>query len=547
MIQQTNYKIIELTSAAHKHGNLNIRACGTDFFPETIFGGSSKSKGLGQQIFLKVDGFDETIKTDIPTDKISGRPRWIFRERAWVKRFVQLHKLKPGDHVRIRRIGSLEFRVSPLTDGVQSKVQITTPLSKRLNLLSLFSGCGGMDLGFEGNFKVFSPCINKHIHPDWVEKETKGQIRLKPTCFKTIFANDVMDSARRAWLPYFSKRNATHNRFHLGSIVDLVKQAGQGSSNIFPEKVDIVTGGFPCQDFSNAGKRRGFSSHRSHNGELISSNKLTVENRGALYIWMRKVIDITRPKMFVAENVKALTTLEDARETIENDFRNVGKSGYIVLSKVLHAVEYGVPQTRERIFFYGFRKSALKKSVLKILSSHHIPSELDPFPIPTHRLPDGLCIDRRIPSVTVRQVLKGLPEPEDAGFDLSQVSYSGARYYGRHCQGNIEVDLDQPGPTIRAQHHGNIEFRRLSKKHGGRRIDELDSGLRERRLTVRECARIQTFPDDYEFVRKESNSVESKLSATEGYVLVGNAVPPLLAYHLSSRLQELWPIYFRKD
>ena len=78
---------------------------------------------------------------------------------------------------------------------------------------------------------------------------------------------------------------------------------------------------------------------------------------------------------------------------------------------------------------------------------------------------------------------------------------------GRHCQGQQEVRLDGIGPTIRSEHHGNIEFRRLSKAHGGKHDEELKKRLKERRLSVRECARIQTFPDDYEFIipEKEGN------------------------------------------
>jgi DNA modification methylase len=104
--------IIELTSAAHKYGNLNIRPCGLDFFPKDAFGGSTKThKGL--QITIKAKGLPDPIKTDIPTDKKSGRPRWIFRKRYWVKSFIDHHKLRPGDTVIINRIDKKTYGIIP--------------------------------------------------------------------------------------------------------------------------------------------------------------------------------------------------------------------------------------------------------------------------------------------------------------------------------------------------------------------------------------------------------------------------------------------------
>ena len=116
---------------------------------------------------------------------------------------------------------------------------------------------------------------------------------------------------------------------------------------------------------------------------------------------------------------------------------------------------------------------------------------------------------------------------------------------GIHCQGQKEVDLDKLAPTIRAEHHGNIEYRRLAIENGGKKIDELQKGLKERRLTLRECARIQTFPDDFNFViSKNDKNTKFDVSPSIGYKLVGNAVPPLLAYHLAKKIETNWEFYF---
>jgi DNA (cytosine-5)-methyltransferase 1 len=244
---------------------------------------------------------------------------------------------------------------------------------------------------------------------------------------------------------------------------------------------------------------------------------------------MKRVIELTLPKVFIAENVKGLISLANVKDIIEGDFSAIGKDGYIVIPKLLFAPDYGIPQTRERIIFIGLNKTYLKATAIAHLENNDI------FPRPTHEFKTYS---------TVGQILSSLAEPEDELFDLSQKSYSKAKYYGK-TQGQIEVNLQGLGPTIRSEHHGNIEFRRLSLELGGKIVNELEAGLKMRRLTVRECARIQTFPDDFQFVRQQ-NKGDGKysLSATDGYKLIGNAVPPLLVYHIAKHLENQWDYLF---
>ncbi len=129
--------------------------------------------------------------------------------------------------------------------------------------------------------------------------------------------------------------------------------------------------------------------------------------------------------------------------------------------------------------------------------------------------------------------------------DLSQRYYSRAKYMGKHCQGQSEIALDGFGPSIRSEHHWNIEYRRLSKEHGGLLDKELREGLLERRLTPRECALIQTFPPDYPFVINRKDSSRFLLSPSGAYKIIGNAVPPMLAYNIARRIEEVWNLYFK--
>ena len=391
-------------------------------------------------------------------------------------------------------------------------------------VISLFTGCGGMDLGFEGGFDVPAECVNAALHPDWIERDHgNGWVRLRPTGFRTVLACDIRESARRIWVRNFAKRGHSPGEFVLRSVVDLVKAHRRGEFT-FPE-AEVVTGGFSCQDFSTAGKRAGFRSGVDHLGRPMAADSPADECRGMLYHRMREVIGIVRPLVFVAENVDGLRSVGDALSVISSDFAAIG---YTVSARTLYAPEHGVPQTRKRIVFIGLRTDAVVGDIA------------DPYPALTHGSP-VIFEDGRRPCVTSGTALRGLPEPADSA-DPSQRSLSNAKYLAGGYQGQIEVPLGRPGPTIRADHHGQIEFRRLSIEHGGRHADEIAAGLPERRLTVRECARLQTFPDDFELVVEGSG--DERVPKTAAYLGVGNAVPPLLAYGIAMRLLEVWPVAF---
>jgi DNA (cytosine-5)-methyltransferase 1 len=210
---------------------------------------------------------------------------------------------------------------------------------------------------------------------------------------------------------------------------------------------------------------------------------------------------------------------------IVDDFSSIG---YGVKAKTLSCVNYGVPQTRVRVIFIGVKNG--------IANDNWFPQQTHANATTCADGTSGFFAENQMDIVTSGLAFAGLEEPEKT-LDPAQRSLSRALFYGHHMQGQAEVVSTKPSPTIRAEHHGNIEFRRLTADHGGKNLHEINAGLPERRLTVRECARLQTFPDDFEFVFDGDN--HSRGGGPDAYRAIGNAVPPLLAYHIASRIKEL--------
>ena len=309
------------------------------------------------------------------------------------------------------------------------------------SVVSLFAGCGGLDLGFRGDFKFLDKEYSKRK-------------------FKIIWANDFDENACKTYSVYF-KHNAVCA--DIREVLD-----GKKGLEPLPKSSDVVLGGFPCQDFSFAGKRLGFDGQR-----------------GTLYRAMVEVVRRNNPLMFVAENVKGLLSMYSggAIKQIVEDFSKVNK-GYHVTYKLYLSADYEVPEMRERVVIVGTRKD-----------------KLPPFNHPEPYLLENEWI-------TAKVALKDL-EKLPAGA-VANHFWSGAKKF--KGQGNGLISADRPGPTMRAEHHGNIEFHWNGN----------------RRLSAREAARIQSFPDDMIFYP----------STSAAYKQIGNAVPPVMAWHVATAVQK---------
>lgn len=313
---------------------------------------------------------------------------------------------------------------------------------EKFTVISLFSGCGGMDLGFIGNFN----CLDK---------------KYSENPFEIVLANDINEKATLT---------QKHNFKNINVVCEDVVKLVEGKL----PKADVLIGGFPCQDFSLAGKQQG----------------LKVE-RGNLYKSMIKAIQNVKPKVFIAENVKGLILLENglAIKTIISDFE---KCGYNVKYKLFNTADFGVPQLRERVIIVGVRKD--------IQNEFQFPNQTH-FEKPLSGQESWISIKDAIEDLEDDLVLN---TKFNCGFSKAKKN---------NGQGNSITKADRPSPTMRAEHHGNIEFHYKLP----------------RRLSAREAARIQTFPDDFEFLK----------STTDAYRQIGNAVPPVFAWHIAKSVIDL--------
>ena len=326
--------------------------------------------------------------------------------------------------------------------------------------VSLFSGCGGFDLG------------------------------LRAAGFRTLFANDFNESAAETY---------KHN---LGEI--LLKDIREVE---FPKMVrpDLLTAGFPCQPFSNAGLRKG-----------------TKDSRGDLYLTALKAVRILKPKTVVFENVRGLlSSKHDGRRVIEIIVENLSDLGYSVNFSLVDASRHNVPSKRLRVLIVGVRRKdglgkfafpegrdrpelALKNIIFDIpkrgvTGVDEVQSYSPQAQMLEKYIPEGGCW-RDVPDKFLPPRMKKIKE--------NIVRYHYPRFYQR-------CDRDEIAGTITASFQPEKAGVFHPREH--------------RALSVREVARIQSFPDWFEF----------KGITSQKYLQIGNAVPPRLAYEIGLQLDKV--------
>ena len=284
---------------------------------------------------------------------------------------------------------------------------------------------------------------------------------------------------------------------------DIQKISTEGIKNYLDseEEIDLLSGGYPCQSFSYAGNRLGIE-----------------DARGTLFYDFAKILDELKPKMFLAENVKGLRTHDKGR-TLQTMIKVFEDEGYSVAYEVLNAVHYGVAQKRERIFIVGIRNNVAK-----------VVNKAFEFPKPYSY------------QLTLGDILKDVPPSECATYNekkkevLKHVSPGG-------CWRDLPDDIAREYmKTTYFMGGGRTGIaRRLSWDEAGLTVlctpaqkqterchpDEL------RPFSIRENARIQSFPDDWEF----------EGSLAQKYKQIGNAVPVNLAKEVGKAMREYLELY----
>lgn len=340
-------------------------------------------------------------------------------------------------------------------------------INSKINTVSLFSGAGGLDLGVElaglsvtlGEKKAYTLFQDEQLFKTALQKY--GIVN-------TIYSNDMFEAANQTYSTNFSDTVVQDSR-------DIRKVISFPSSN-------LMLGGFPCPGFSAGGPR------------------LLDDPRNFLYIHYIRALMQSLPAFFVAENVRGLLTMGGGRvlQQITEDF---SAAGYRVVTKLVNARDYGVPQSRERVFIVGVRNDIDK----------HFQYE---FPKPTHGTLET-------PWLTLKDTIANLPYEAE---DVYQGGYS-SMYMSR----NRKKKWNDQSFTIQAS------GRQAPQHPAGEPMEHVEKDLWKfkgelnRRLSVRECARIQTFPDWFNFSDGGNMNTTTNHRLNQQYKQIGNAVPVVLA------------------
>lgn len=330
-----------------------------------------------------------------------------------------------------------------------------------MNVISLFSGCGGLDLGFEkAGFNI--PIANEFD--------------------KTI------------WETF--KINHPKTKLIEGDIRNVTKK---DIEEFFDGEIDGIIGGPPCQSWSEAGSLKGIN-----------------DPRGKLFFDYIRLLKEFKPKFFLAENVSGMLANRNS-DAVKNIINMFEEAGYNVSLTMINAKDYGVAQERKRVFYIGFREDL----------------DID------FVFPDGSTKedDKKI---TLRDIIwdlqdSALPANEKNKHNPDAINnneYFTGAYSPIFMSRNRVKEWDEQAYTVQASgRQCQLHPQAPKMVKVGKNDCRFENGKEElyRRMTIREIARIQGFPDDFKFVYENTN---------DAYKMIGNAVPVNLAYEIAIAIKE---------
>lgn len=330
-----------------------------------------------------------------------------------------------------------------------------------MNVLSLFSGCGGLDLGFErAGFCI--PVANEY----------------DPTIYDTF------------------KKNHPNTHLIEGDIRQVTKE---DITPYITGEVDGIIGGPPCQSWSEAGALKGIE-----------------DARGQLFYDYIRILREFRPKFFLAENVRGMLANRHS-EAVKNILKLFDESGYDVTLTLVNAKDYGVAEERKRVFYIGFRKDLGIR----------------------FRFPKGSTADDR-KKLTLRDIIWDLqwdavpaaPKNKHNPDAKNNNEYFVGAYSPIFMSRNRVKGWDEQAFTVQASgRQCQLHPQAPKMLRVGTNDCRFVPGSEHlyRRMTIREIARVQGFPDDFEFLYQETNNA---------YKMIGNAVPVNLAYEVAIAIKQ---------
>ncbi|EML9045217.1 MULTISPECIES: DNA cytosine methyltransferase [Enterobacter] len=410
-----------------------------------------------QEFFPKTS--NEYLSLEVLADILSESKRTL---DAWVSKGILVPSSSTQDDKLLFNLQDLSHfpEVNQMISSEWEAEECILP-SRSYKLVELFAGGGGLAVGLE------------------------------KAGLDSIFLNEL-DKAACATL--------RHNRPHWNVVEGDISNIDFTKIN---ENVDILTGGFPCQAFSYAGKKLGFE-----------------DTRGTLFFEFARAVKELQPKVFMAENVRGLLTHENGR-TLEIIREIIHELGYeLVEPRVLKAMFYKVPQKRERLILIGVRKDIAKQAIFKWPSPYkRVLTLRDAFyagELYSTDVPDS---PGQLYPLRKKEIMSFVPPGgywRDLSIELQKEYMQGSYFLGGGKTGMARrLSLDEPSLTLTTS--------------PAQKQTERCHPVETRPLQIREYARIQTFPDEWEF--------KGSLGAI--YRQIGNAVPVNMAAALGRSLVRL--------